>query len=131
MKLNLQPAGWKQPRGYSNGIVCRGKQIYVGGQIGWNALQEFTSDDFAAQAKQALANIVTVLAEAEALPEHIVRMTWYILDKQEYLSALKELGRAYREVIGPHYPVMSAVQVAGLIEDRARVEIEVTAVIPD
>ncbi|MGZ3180911.1 MAG: RidA family protein [Telluria sp.] len=127
----LQPEGWPRPRGYSNGIAARGRTVYVSGMIGWNAQEEFASDDFAAQARQALLNIVAVLAEAGARPEHIVRMTWYVVDKKEYLGAGKELGAAYREIIGKHYPAMSAVQVAALIEDRARVEIEVTAVVPD
>ncbi len=127
----LQPPGWPRPRGYANGVACRGRQIYVSGMIGWDAEGRFHTDDFVGQARQALENIVAVLREAGAGPEHIVRMTWYVVDKREYLDAGRALGAAYREVLGRHYPAMSAVQVAGLMEDRARVEIEVTAVIPD
>lgn len=126
----LQPPGWTRPRGYSNGIAASGRQVFVSGMIGWDGQCQFHSDDFAAQTRQALQNVVAVLAEAGALPEHIVRMTWYVTDKREYLAAAKEIGAAYREIIGRHYPAMTAVQVAALIEDRARVEIEVTAVIP-
>jgi enamine deaminase RidA (YjgF/YER057c/UK114 family) len=127
----LQPPGWPRPRGYSNGIAARGRQVFVSGMIGWNAQGQFESDDFAAQARQALRNVVEVLREANARPEHIVRMTWYVIDRREYLAAAKALGAAYRELIGEHYPAMTAVEVRGLIEDRARVEIEVTAVVPD
>jgi enamine deaminase RidA (YjgF/YER057c/UK114 family) len=127
----LQPPGWPRPRGYSNGIAARGRQVFVSGMIGWNAQGQFGSDDFAAQARQALRNVVEVLREANARPEHIVRMTWYVIDRREYLAAAKALGAAYRELIGEHYPAMTAVEVRGLIEDRARVEIEVTAVVPD
>lgn len=126
----LQPPGWTRPRGYSNGIAASGRQVFVSGMIGWDGQCQFHSDDCAAQTRQALQNVVAVLAEAGALPEHIVRMTWYVTDKREYLAAAKEIGAAYREIIGRHYPAMTAVQVAALIEDRARVEIEVTAVIP-
>jgi enamine deaminase RidA (YjgF/YER057c/UK114 family) len=126
----LQPPGWPRPRGYSNGVAACGRQVFVSGMIGWNADGRFESDDFAAQARQALLNIVEVLREAGARPEHIVRMTWYVLDKREYLAASGALGAAYREIIGRHYPAMTAVQVSALIEDRARVEIEVTAVVP-
>jgi enamine deaminase RidA (YjgF/YER057c/UK114 family) len=125
----LEPAGWAKPKGYANGVLAHGKQIYVGGQIGWNAAQVFESDDFIAQTKQALLNIKALLAEAQAGPEHIVRMTWYIIDRTEYLARQKELGAAYREVMSRHYPAMSCVVVAGLIETRAKVEIEVTAVV--
>lgn len=127
----LQPAGWAAPRGYSNGIAARGRSVVIGGQIGWDSQCRFHSGDFAEQAKQALQNIVDVLAEAGGKPEHIVRMTWYVLDKREYLAAYPQLGRAYREVIGRNFPAMTAVQVAGLMEDAARVEIEATAIIPD
>ncbi|HZX25755.1 MAG TPA: RidA family protein [Telluria sp.] len=126
----LQPAGWPRPKGYSNGIAASGRQVFVSGMIGWNAQGQFETDDFAGQARQALQNIVDVLAEAGAKPEHIVRMTWYVVDKREYLAAARDLGAAYRDLIGRHYPAMTAVQVAALIEDRARVEIEVTAVVP-
>lgn len=127
----LQPAGWAAPRGYSNGIAARGRSVVIGGQIGWDSQCRFHTSDFAEQAKQALQNIVDVLAEAGGKPEHIVRMTWYVLDKREYLAAYPQLGRAYREVIGRNFPAMTAVQVAGLMEDAARVEIEATAIIPD
>jgi enamine deaminase RidA (YjgF/YER057c/UK114 family) len=127
----LQPPGWVRPKGYANGVAARGRQVYVSGMIGWDAQGCFHSDDFVAQTRQALQNIVAVLREADAGPEHIVRMTWYVLDRREYLEAGAALGAAYREVIGRHYPAMSAVQVAGLMETRARVEIEVTAVVPD
>ena len=127
----LQPEGWAKPRGYANGIAASGRMVFVSGMIGWDADGVFHTDDFAGQVRQALANIVAVLAEGGARPEHIVRMTWYVLDKKEYVDAWPEIGVAYRELIGRHYPTMSAVQVAGLVEDRARVEIEVTAVVPD
>ncbi len=127
----LQPAGWVRPKGYANGIAARGKQIYVSGMIGWDAECRFQTDDFVGQCRQALENVVAVLREGGAGPEHIVRMTWYVLDRREYLEAGGELGAAYRDVIGRHFPAMSAVQVAALMEERARVEIEVTAVIPD
>jgi enamine deaminase RidA (YjgF/YER057c/UK114 family) len=127
----LQPAGWPRPAGYSNGIEARGRQIHVAGMIGWTAQEEFTADDVVGQARQALINIVAVLAEAGAKPEHIVRMTWYVTDRDAYRAARAPLGEAYREVIGRHYPAMTAVQVAGLIEPRAVIEIEATAVIPD
>ena len=127
----LQPPGWPRPKGYANGVACRGRQIFVSGMIGWDAEGRFHTDDFVGQSRQALENIVAVLREAGAGPEHIVRMTWYVLDRREYLDAGPALGAAYREVLGRHYPAMSAVQVAGLMEDRARVEIEATAVIPD
>jgi enamine deaminase RidA (YjgF/YER057c/UK114 family) len=130
MKI-LQPPGWPQPRGYSNGVAARGTIVAVAGQVGWDGQCRFQSDDFAAQTRQALANVVAVLAEAGARPEHIVRMTWYVTSKAEYLAAGKAVGAAYREIIGRHYPPMTAVEVSALIEDRAKVEIEVTAVIPD
>jgi len=127
----LQPPGWARPKGYSNGVAARGRQVYVSGMIGWDAQGIFHTDDFVGQARQALENVVAVLREAGAGPEHIVRMTWYVLDRREYLEAGAALGAAYRDVIGRHYPAMSAVQVAALMEERARVEIEVTAVLPD
>jgi enamine deaminase RidA (YjgF/YER057c/UK114 family) len=127
----LQPEGWAAPRGYSNGIEARGRTVVIGGQIGWDGQCRFHTSDFAAQARQALQNIVAILAEAGGKPEHIIRMTWYVVDKREYIAAYPELGRAYREVIGRNFPAMTAVQVAGLIEDAARVEIEATAMIPD
>jgi enamine deaminase RidA (YjgF/YER057c/UK114 family) len=126
----LQPPGWARPRGYSNGVVASGRLVCVSGMIGWDAEGVFHTDDFAGQVRQALLNIVAVLKEAGAGPEHIVRMTWYVVDKNEYVAAYKAVGAVYREIIGPHYPAMTAVQVAGLVEDRARVEIEVTAVAP-
>jgi enamine deaminase RidA (YjgF/YER057c/UK114 family) len=127
----LQPPGWPQPKGYANGIAARGRQIYVGGMIGWNEREEFASDDFAEQTHQALKNIVAVLAQAGAAPEHIVRLTWYVTSKAEYLASAKAVGQAYREVMGYHFPVMALVQVVALVEDRAKVEIEATAVIPE
>lgn len=127
----LQPAGWAAPKGYSNGIEARGRIIAVGGQIGWDSQCRFHTSDFAGQARQALENIVAVLAEAGGRPEHIIRMTWYVVDKREYLAAYPQLGGVYRDVIGRNFPAMTAVQVSGLMEDAARVEIEATAVIPD
>ena len=127
----LQPPDWAPPKGYANGIAARGTTIFVGGQIGWNGRQQFESDDFVAQARQALSNVMAIMAEAGAGPEHITRMTWYVTDKREYVASLPALGAAYREVIGRHFPAMTAVQVAALIEDRAKVEIEATAVVPD
>ena len=127
----LQPPGWAAAKGYANGIAARGTQIFVGGQIGWNAQQQFESDDFIAQAAQALRNIVAVLQEAGAGPQHMVRMTWYIIDRVEYNTRVKELGAVYRDVMGRNFPAMTCVQVAALMEARAKVEIEVTAVLPD
>ena len=127
----LQPADWVRPKGYSNGIAASGRQVFVSGMIGWDAEGRFQTDDFVSQARQALENVVAVLREAGAGPEHIVRMTWYVVDKREYLDAGAALGAAYRDTIGRHFPAMSAVQVSALMEDRARVEIEVTAVVPD
>ncbi|MYM74128.1 RidA family protein [Duganella sp. FT134W] len=126
----LQPPGWARPRGYANGVAASGRLVCVSGMIGWDAEGVFHTDDFAGQVRQALLNIVAVLKEAGAGPEHIVRMTWYVVDKDEYVAAYKEVGAAYREIIGAHYPAMTAVQVSALVEDRARVEIEVTAVAP-
>jgi enamine deaminase RidA (YjgF/YER057c/UK114 family) len=127
----LHPARWAAARGYANGVSARGRMIFTGGMVGWNAEQRFETDDFGGQVAQALANIVAILAEGGARPEHLVRLTWYVTDKRDYLGALKEVGRAYRDTIGRHYPAMALVQVAGLLEDRAKVEIEATAVVPD
>ncbi|GAB3467519.1 RidA family protein [Polaromonas eurypsychrophila] len=130
MKL-LQPAGWAEPKGYANGVMAGGAMIFVGGQIGWNAQQQFESDDFIAQTRQALQNILAVLQAGGAGPEHMVRMTWYVVDRVEYIARLKELGAAYREVMGKNFPAMTCVEVSALVEERARIEIEVTAVVPD
>ena len=127
----LQPPGWAPAKGYANGVAARGTLVFVGGQIGWNAQQQFETDDFIEQTRQTLQNVVAVLKEAGAGPEHMVRMTWYVIDRVEYNGRLKELGPVYREVLGRHFPAMTCVQVAGLVEARARVEIEVTAVLPD
>ncbi|MBS0314190.1 MAG: RidA family protein [Burkholderiales bacterium] len=127
----LHPPDWVPPRGYANGIAARGTLIFVGGQIGWNGQQQFESDDFIAQTAQALRNVVAVLREAQAGPEHMVRMTWYIVDRDEYLSRQKELGAVYREVMGRNFPTMTCVEVSRLVEVRAKVEIEVTAVLDD
>jgi enamine deaminase RidA (YjgF/YER057c/UK114 family) len=126
----LLPAGWPRPKGYSNGVVASGRQVFIAGMIGWDAQGVFHSDDFATQTRQALQNIVDVLREAGGRPEHIVRMTWYVTDKREYLAAGREVGQAFREIIGAYNAAMTAVEVRALIEDRARVEIEATAVIP-
>ena len=127
----LQPDGWAQPRGYSNGIEARGRQVFVGGQIGWDADCRFPSDDLVQQVFLALKNAVDVVKVAGGGPEHVTRMTWYLVDKKEYVARLKEIGQVYREVMGRNFPAMTAVQVADLVEDDAKVEIEVTAVIPD
>ena len=127
----LQPPGWARPKGYSNGIAARGTLIFVAGQVGWNAQEQFESDDLVDQIRQALQNVVAVLRAGGAGPEHIVRMTWYLMDKEGYLAPQAAIGAVYREVIGKHFPVMSAFQIAGLIENRALVEIECTAVLPD
>lgn len=127
----LQPENWAAPIGYSNGISAQGRTIYVGGQIGWNEQCEFETDDFVEQVRQTLKNIVAVLAVDGAEPHHITSMTWYFTDKQEYKSNMRGLGQAYREVIGKHFPAMAALQVAGLVEDRAKIEIQVVAVVPD
>ena len=126
----LQPPGWARPRGYSNGILAHGKLVFVAGQIGWDGQCRFQTSDITGQARQALENVVAVLAQAGARPEHIVRMTWFVIDKHEYLAAYPSIGAVYRQIIGAHYPVMTAVQVGALLEDQARVEIEATAVIP-
>jgi enamine deaminase RidA (YjgF/YER057c/UK114 family) len=127
----LNPKGWKPAVGYANGVAARGRMVFLGGHIGWNSQQEFETDDFAGQVRQALANIVEVLACAGGRPEHLVRLTWYVTSRQEYLDSLREVGRAYRETIGKHFPAMALVQVVALVEDRAKVEIEATAVIPE
>ncbi len=127
----LQPPGWTPPKGYANGIAARGTLVFVGGQIGWNAQQQFETDDFIAQADQTLRNVVAVLREAGATPQHMARMTWYIVDRVEYHARLAELGAVYREVMGRNFPAMTCVEVAALMETRAKIEIEVTAVIPD
>jgi enamine deaminase RidA (YjgF/YER057c/UK114 family) len=126
----LHPSGWKATPGYSNGVAATGRMVFTGGMIGWNGQQEFESDDFADQVELALQAIVAVLAEAGAGPEHLVRLTWYVTSKAEYLDNLKEIGRRYKAVIGRHYPAMALVQVVALVEDRAKVEIEATAVLP-
>lgn len=128
---HLQPEGWVPAKGYANGIAARGTQVFVGGQIGWDAQQQFQSDDFIEQTRQALQNVLDVLRCAGAGPQHMVRMTWYILDRDEYNARLRELGTVYRAVIGKHFPAMSCVEVRRLVETRAKVEIEVTAVLPD
>jgi enamine deaminase RidA (YjgF/YER057c/UK114 family) len=127
----LQPPAWPRPRGYSKGVMARGQVVFVAGMIGWDSNNEFQTDDFAGQARQALQNVVAVLSEAGAKPEHITRMTWYVTDKHEYMNAGREVGQAFRDIIGSFNAAMSAVQVVALMEDRAKVEIEVTAVIPD
>ncbi|TQV75745.1 RidA family protein [Denitrobaculum tricleocarpae] len=127
----LHPENWKTPSGYANGVAASGRTIFVGGQVGWNGDQVFESDDFVEQFRQVLRNILAILQEAEAGPEHLVRLTWYITDKREYLSRLRETGAAYREVFGRNFPAMAVVQVTALMEDRAKVEIEATAVIPE
>ena len=127
----LLPEGWPRPKGYANGVKVRGTQVYIAGMIGWDAHGVFHTDDFAGQVRQALQNIVDVLREAGGKPEHIMRMTWYVTDKREYLAAGREIGKAYREIIGSYNAAMTAVEVKALIEDRAKVEIEVTAVLPD
>lgn len=126
----LHPRGWKQPKGFANGIAAEGRLVFLAGQVGWNAEQRFDSDDFVAQARQALANIVALVAEAGGAPEHVTRLTWFVLDKGEYLSRLRELGDAYRSVMGKHFPAMTLIQVGALVEDRAKLEIEATAVVP-
>jgi enamine deaminase RidA (YjgF/YER057c/UK114 family) len=127
----LLPAGWPRPKGYANGVTVTGRQVYIAGMIGWDAQGVFHTDDFAGQAQQALQNIVDVLREAGGQPEHIVRMTWYVTDKREYLAAGRDVGRAFREIIGSYNAAMTAVEVTALMEDRAKVEIEATAVIPE
>jgi enamine deaminase RidA (YjgF/YER057c/UK114 family) len=131
MNEALLPAGWPRPKGYANGVAAHGRQIFVAGMIGWDAQGVFHSDDFAVQSRQALANVVAVLEAGGAKPQHITRMTWYVTSKREYLAALPQIGAAFRELVGHYDIAMTAVQVAALIEDRAKVEIEVTAVMPD
>ena len=126
----LHPQSWKKPKGFANGIAADGRLVFLAGQIGWNAEQKFESADFVAQARQALANIVALVAEAGGKPEHITRLTWFVTDKKEYLAHLSELGAAYRDVMGKHFPTMTLVQVVALVEDLAKVEIEATAVVP-
>jgi enamine deaminase RidA (YjgF/YER057c/UK114 family) len=127
----LHPAHWPRPKGYSNGVVANGRTIFVSGMIGWDAQGKMVSRDFLGQVRQILRNIIEVLSEANAKPENIVRMNWYVVDKKEYVDSYKQLGIVYREIFGGHYPAMTAIEVSSLIEDAARVEIEVTAVIPD
>ena len=127
----LQPPGWARAKGFSNGIAASGTLVFIAGQIGWTGEGKWQAHDFAGQFRQALKNILEVLAEAKGRPEHIVRLTWYVLDKREYLSSLKEVGAAYRELMGKHYPTMAVVQVGGLVENEARLEIEATAVVPE
>ncbi len=127
----LQPPNWPRPIGYSNGVAAKGNLVFLSGIVGWNAQGEFESGGFTAQVRQALLNIVEILKQANAKPEHIARMTWYVLDKNEYMAAAKEMGAVYREIIGRHYPAMTVVEVSGFLEVKARVEIEVTAVVPE
>jgi enamine deaminase RidA (YjgF/YER057c/UK114 family) len=127
----LQPADWVRPKGYSNGIAAKGRMVFVSGMIGWDSQEKIVSSDLVAQVRQTLKNIVAVLTEANAKPEHIVRITWYVVDKQEYMAAAPEIGAIYREIMGRHYPAMTIVQVAALLENAARVEIEATAVVPE
>ena len=131
MHAILQPHGWARPSGYSNGIAARGRLVFVGGQIAWNPQKAFESCEIVAQVRQTLVNVVAVLAEGGAGPEHVTAMTWYLTDKQEYLANLAEIGAVYRMVMGRHYPAIAAVQVAALMEDRAKVEIQAVAVVPE
>jgi len=131
MHAFLHPRGWRAAKGFSNGVVAKGRLVFLAGQIGWNAEQQFESGDFVAQARQALANIVALVEEAGGKPDHITRLTWFVLDKQEYLSRLRELGEVYRSVMGRHFPAMTLVQVGALVEDQAKLEIEATAVLPE
>ena len=132
MMTVLQPPSWAKPKGFANGIAVKGgTTVYIAGQVGYTGQGEWRARDFSGQFRQALGNILEVLAQAGGRPEHLVRLTWYVLDKREYLGALKEVGAAYRELMGRHYPVMAVLQVSGLVEDAARLEIEATAVIPD
>jgi len=130
MHTILQPAGWAQPKGYANGVAAEGKLVFVGGQIGWDRQNRFETDDLVGQVRQTLQNVVDVLAEAGAKPAHVVSMTWYLTDKKDYLDNLESIGRVYREVMGRHFPAMAVVQVAALVEDRAKVEIQAMAVVP-
>jgi enamine deaminase RidA (YjgF/YER057c/UK114 family) len=126
----LQPEGWAKPKGYANGVAAEGRLVFVGGQIGWNGQCQFETDDFVGQVRQTLQNIVDVLAAGGARPEHVVSMTWYVTDKREYLASLAAMGKTYREIMGRHFPAMAVVQVTALVEDRAKVEIQATAVVP-
>lgn len=126
----LNPDGWPRPKGYSNGVAAQGRMVFIAGMVGWTAQERFEAEDFTGQAEQALRNIVAVLAEAGGRPEHLVRLTWFVADKREYLDCRASLGAAYKEVIGRHYPVMSVIEVKGFIEDGAKLEIEATAVLP-
>ena len=126
----ILPRGWPRPKGYANGVVASGRMLFIAGMVGWDAHGRFHSDDFAAQARQALQNVSDVLSEAGGVPENIVRMTWYVTNKREYLAATQEVGHAFREIIGAYNIAMTAVEVTALMEDRAKVEIEVTAVLP-
>ncbi len=130
MKRILQPEGWKRPKGYANGIAAEGRMVFTAGLIGWNAQEEFESDDLVDQTRQTLINTIAILAEAGAGPEHIVRMTWYITDRDDYLARLKDIGMVWKEIIGTQFPCMACVQVAALMERRAKIEIETTAVVP-
>jgi len=127
----LQPPDWIRPKGYANGVTARGNMVFLSGMVGWNAQEKFETRDFVGQVRQALSNVVEVLDQAKAKPENIARMTWYVVDKDEYMAAAREVGVVYREIIGRHYPAMTVVEVSGLIEAEARVEIEVTAVVPE
>jgi enamine deaminase RidA (YjgF/YER057c/UK114 family) len=127
----LQPAEWARPKGYANGVAARGQMIFISGQIGWDSSGQFNSDNLTEQVKQALRNIVRVLQEGHARPQHLVRLTWYVLNRDVYLREAREIGAAYREILGKHFPAMSVVEVQRLVEQRALVEIEATAVIPD
>ncbi|RWI24255.1 MAG: RidA family protein [Mesorhizobium sp.] len=131
MHTILQPEGWAKPIGYANGVAARGRLVFIGGQVGWNAECRFETDDFVDQVRQTLTNVVAVLAEADGEPQHITSMTWYFTDKAEYLANLKGIGEAYRAVIGRHFPAMAAMQVVALVEDRAKVEIQAIAIIPE
>ena len=126
----LHPKHWRPAKGFANGVAAEGRQVFLAGQVGWNADQQFASDDFVTQVEQALRNVVEVLAQARALPQHLVRLTWYVVDKREYVARRDEVGQAYRRVIGRHFPAMTLVQVVALLEDQAKVEIEATAVVP-
>jgi enamine deaminase RidA (YjgF/YER057c/UK114 family) len=127
----LQPPGWARAKGFSNGIAAQGRLVFIAGQVGWDAQQRWQARDFAGQFRQALQNILEVLKEAGGAPEHLVRLTWYVLDRREYLDSLKAVGAAYRELMGKHFPTMAVVQVSGLVEPEARLEIEATAVVPE
>ena len=130
MMQMLNPGGWSRPKGYSNGVAANGRMVFVAGQVGWDGNEVFQTDDLVGQVRQSLTNIVAILAEAGARPEHIVRMNWYLADKDEYNARLAEIGDVYRELIGRHFPAMTALQVAGFVEHGAKIEIEVTAMLP-